>query len=210
MASSTLWTQDMELPTCKYWSNQRSNWAVSLVKNLEIFALIKWSIFSTKPSKIFSQITITCDDKDPPWINSKIKKLIQEINNTYRIYVLSNKNPQTSEKVNYLQNQLKLLTENNKERYYLRISKKVIDPMTSTKTYWSILKSLFNNKKIPFISPLFHQNKYVTDFKKKSELFDCFFAKQCSVINNSSELPSNILKKRQIFLFQQSHSLVMI
>ena len=104
-----------------------------MVKNLEIFALIKWSIFSTKPSKIFSQITITCDDKDPPWINSKIKKLIQEINNTYRIYVLSNKNPQISEKVNYLQNQLKLLTENNKERYYLRISKKVMDPMTSAK-----------------------------------------------------------------------------
>ena len=125
-----------------------------MVKKLEIFALIKWSIFSTKPSKIFSQITITCDDKDPPWINSKIKKLIQEINNTYRIYVLSNKNPQISEKVNYLQNQLKLLTENNKERYYLRISKKVMDPKTSAKTYWSILKSLFNNKKIPFISPL--------------------------------------------------------
>ena len=70
-----------------------------------------------------------------------------------------------------------------------------MDPMTSAKTYWSILKSLLNNKKIPCIPPLFHQNKYVTDFKKKAELFSCFFAKQCSVINNSSELPSNILKK---------------
>ena len=67
--------------------------------------------------------------------------------------------------------------------------------MTSTKTYWSILKSLLNNKKIPCIPPLFHQNKYVTDFKKKAELFNCFFAKQCSIINNSSKLPSNIWKK---------------
>ena len=97
--------------------------------------------------------------------------------------------------MNYLQNQLKLLTESNKERYYLRIFKKLMDPMTSAKTYWSILKSLLNNKKIPCIPPLFHQNKYVTDFKKKAELFNCFFAKQCSIINNSSEPPSSIWKK---------------
>ena len=42
---------------------------------------------------------------------------------------------------------------------------------------------------------LFHQNKYVTDFKKKIELFNFFFAKQCSIINNSSELPFNLCKK---------------
>ena len=48
---------------------------------------------------------------------------------------------------------------------------------------------------MPCIPPLFHQNKYVTDFKKKAELFNCFFAKQCSIINNSSECPFNLCKK---------------
>ena len=72
------------------------------------------------------------------------------------------------EKEKYLQNQLKLLTETNKERYYLTIYKKLMNPMTSTKTYWSILKSLLNNKKIVCVPTLFHQNKYVTDFKKKA------------------------------------------
>ena len=71
-----------------------------------------------------------------------------------------------------------------------------MDPMTSAKTYWSILKLLLNNKKIPCIPPFFYQNKYVTDFKKKAELFNCFFTKQCSVISNPSELTSNILKKK--------------
>ena len=70
-----------------------------------------------------------------------------------------------------------------------------MDPVTSAKTCWSILKSLLNNNKIPCIPPLFHQNKYVTDLKRKTELFNCFFAKQCCIINNSSELPSNIYKK---------------
>ena len=77
----------------------------------------------------------------------------------------------------------------------MRNSKKLMDPMTSAKTYWSILKSMLNNKEIPCIPPLFHQNKYVTDFKKKVELFNSFFPKQCSIIINSSELPSNIWKK---------------
>ena len=36
-----------------------------------------------------------------------------------------------------------------------------MDPMTSLKTYWSILKTLLNNKKTPCIPPLLQDNKYV-------------------------------------------------
>ena len=98
-------------------------------------------------SNYITHESITCDDRDPPWINNKIKQLIQKINNAYRIYILINKNPQIFEKVKHLQNQLKLSTEGKKEIYYLRISKKLMDPMTSAKTYCSILKSLLKNKK---------------------------------------------------------------
>ena len=55
----------------------------------------------------------------------------------------------------------------------------------------TLLKRFFNNKKIPLIPPLFHGNKYVTDFKKKTELLNSFFVKQCFLISNSSELPLN-------------------
>ena len=51
------------------------------------------------------------------------------------------------------------------------------------------------NKKIPCIPPLLQNNKYVTDFKKKAKLFNLFFAKKCSKIDNSSERPLNFLKK---------------
>ena len=34
--------------------------------------------------------TVTCDDRDPPWINKNIKQLIQEKSNTY---ILNDKNP---------------------------------------------------------------------------------------------------------------------
>ena len=58
-----------------------------------------------------------------------------------------------------------------------------------------MLKLLLNNQKIPCIPPVFHQNKYLADFEKKADLFNCFFAKQCSIINYSSELPFNLCKK---------------
>ena len=62
----------------------------------------------------------------------------------------------------------------------------------NTKIYWTLLKRFFNNKKIPLSPALFQENEYVTDFKKKAELFNSFFAKQCSLISNSSELPLNL------------------
>ena len=50
------------------------------------------------------------------------------------------------------------------------------------------------NKKMPCISTLSHQGKYVIDFKKKAELFNFFFSKQCSIIQNSSKLPLTLSK----------------
>ena len=74
-----------------------------------------------------------CDEKDPPWFNSNIKQLIQEKNNTYKSYILSDKNPQIFDRMKSLQNQFQCLIEGNKESYYLGISEKLMDPVTSAK-----------------------------------------------------------------------------
>ena len=58
-----------------------------------------------------------------------------------------------------------------------------MDPVTSLKTYWSLLKTLLNTNKIPCIPPLLQENKCVTDFQKKAELFNLFFPNQCSKTN---------------------------
>ena len=69
--------------------------------------------------------------------------------------------------------------------------------LTSTKTYWSILKSFLNNKKIPCIPPPFHQNRYIIKYKDKSGLFNNFFANQCSPVKNSNVLPSVLFKRTE-------------
>ena len=75
-----------------------------------------------------------------------------------------------------------------KNEYMLRMSKKLNDPSTAPKSYWSILNWFLNNKKIPSIPPIFHKDKVISDFKEKASLFNSFFASQCIPVSNSSVL----------------------
>ena len=58
--------------------------------------------------------------------------------------------------------------------------------------YWFQLNFFLNNRKTPVIPPLFHSNKFVSDFKEKAELFISFSAKKCSLIKNDSKLPPRL------------------
>ena len=78
----------------------------------------------------------------------------------------------------------------SKQNYYSRMSTKLTKFHKSSKAYWSLLKTFLNNKKIPLIPPLYHQGGFITNFKVKAELFNSFFASQCSLIKNDSKLPS--------------------
>ena len=82
-----------------------------------------------------------------------------------------------------LQNTVKELSElisARKNDYNLHLANKLIDSTTSSKTYWSILKTFYNGRKIPIIPPLLINDKLETDFKKKAHHFNAFFASKCT------------------------------
>ena len=64
---------------------------------------------------------------------------------------------------------------NAKWYFCSRLSKQLISSRVSPYVHWSILKTFLNNQKIPCIPPLFQENKFITDFKEKSEIFKVFF-----------------------------------
>ena len=76
-----------------------------------------------------------------------------------------------------LQNKLNDLIDTPKRQYCTRISRKLIDPTTSAKAYWSTLKRCLNDKKIPCMPPFFHDNKFIIVFKEKAKTFNSFFSK---------------------------------
>ena len=51
------------------------------------------------------------------------------------------------------------------------------------------------NNKIPCIPLIFHDNRFVTNFKENAELFHSFFSKQCSITDNGREILSFIHTK---------------
>ena len=139
--------------------------------------------------------TIIFDDRDPPWIKKDIKQLILDKNHAYKSYICNDKSLQFFNQFQFLQTRLSSLIEESKNQYYTRLSHKLLDPKTSQKSYWSILKTFLNNKKIPCIPPLLHQDKFVTDFKEKANIFNNFFANQCCIVSNNSELPVILTRK---------------
>ena len=94
-----------------------------------------------------------------------------------------------------LQNTIKELSElisTRKNDYNLHHANKLIDSTTSFKTYWSILKTFYNGRKIPIIPPLLINYKLETDFKKKAHHFNAFLASKCTPLINNSVVPDSV------------------
>ena len=77
-----------------------------------------------------------------------------------------------------------------KKDYILKMIENLADSNTSPKTYWTILNRLLYIKKLSIIPPLIVIGKLVSDFCKKANMFNNFFASIYTLIDNASYLPS--------------------
>ena len=94
--------------------------------------------------------------------------------------------------LNKLSEDLTNAITNSKLAYYRRIASKLNEPNSAPETYWSILKSSVNGKKIPLIPPILVKDQLVTNFLEKANLFNGFFTQQCNTIENDSTLPNDL------------------
>ena len=126
-------------------------------------------------------------NRDPPWMNEKIKQLIKnklyfknKETNTMNHAILSNITLDLSNAISF-----------SKAKYHERLAIKLNDPITAPKTYWAILKTFVIGSKIQLIPHLLANNEFVTDFLDKASLFNDIFRKQYRPITNDSSLPNN-------------------
>ena len=93
--------------------------------------------------------TVLCADRDPPWINSNIKGLIQETNIAKKCYLRNNKDIQLFQRFQCMQNLLTatIAQKKKKKKFYSQLSTKLMDRTVSPKAYRSILKTFLYNKK---------------------------------------------------------------
>ena len=134
---------------------------------------------------------ITIDDKDPVWMNDIIKSKIKTKNLFFKQYIQNGRFEDDYVFLEALITDINELISSTKNLYYENLAKKLNNPLLQAKTYWSVLKTFCNEKKIPLIPPLLVDNNFVTDIQTKANIFNKFFAQQCTPLENSSVLPVN-------------------
>ena len=120
-------------------------------------------------------------------LNCKIKSK----NKTFQQYFKNGRKITDFESVDKEAAELSEMIPNRKEKYFYDLSLKLNNPQTSPKTYWSIIKSCYNGRKIPIIPLLLVNGKIITNFKEKANLFNNYFSCQCNPLPNDSKLPEN-------------------
>ena len=121
------------------------------------------NIFSNYiPSKF-----VTIDDKDPPWMRKRIKNKIFKKSYIYKSYISNGKTAIGYQKLHDIGSEISQMISKRKKEYYDQLSKKLNDPLTSSKTYWSILKTFCSGTKIPLIPSIIIDNKAITNLEKR-------------------------------------------
>ena len=122
-------------------------------------------------------------------MNESIKKRIMAKKHACKSFNANKKNYDAYLKLQTISTELSEMILKRKKDYYCALSDKLNDPHTSAKSYWSILKTLYNGKKILLIPPILISNKLALNFKEKANHFNAFFASQCTPVPNNSTLP---------------------
>ena len=130
-------------------------------------------------------------------MNEIIKSKIKTKNLLFKQYIQNERFESDFVFLQALITEINELISSTRNVYYENLAKKLNNPLLQIKTYWSILKTFYNEKNISLIPPLLADNHFVTDIQTKANIFNTFFAEQCTPLNNSSVLPVN-----QTFLTQ--------
>ena len=78
------------------------------------------------------------------------------------------------------------------------MSAKLDNPKTVPKTYWSTTNKFLSNKKTPIVPPILVNGELVSDFEQEANLFNNYFASQCTPIKTGSKLPNFSYKTQKL------------
>ena len=79
--------------------------------------------------------TILCNDEDPPWFNNEIRNILTMKNKIFEQYIANGKSQTDYERLQLISNSLTETMRSSKEKFYCKLSTKLANPFTSSKTY---------------------------------------------------------------------------
>ena len=121
-----------------------------------------------------------------------IRTAIEMKGNAYKEYIRSGLRHNYYVRLENLTTELSNLIRDTETEYHGKLAAKLVNPSTSAKTYWSILKTFANGRKVPVIPPLLINSEFISKFKTKANYFNRFFNQQCTAIFTDSSTPSSV------------------
>ena len=163
------------------WKQAFSNSSVN--ENVRFFGETLKNIFSNYiPNR-----RIKIDYRKPKWMTPKILAVLKKRSKLLKKYYVNLSMISKEERNSYSKYCFEIITD-TKDKFLIRLSVRLDDPNTSTKSYWSNINNFLNNKKILTILSLLFNGNLISDLKK-ANLFNSYFSSQCILIDTSGKLP---------------------
>ena len=152
----------------------------------EVFTETIYSILSSYiPNKV-----VKCNDKDAPWVTAEVKTAIRRKHRVYKKFLQRGRREEDWIRVKDVRKETSNIIIDAKEKYYLKLGRKLSDPSKGIKTYWTALNKLMNKKSIAGIPPILENGILVTNVDIKANILNDFFVQQCSEISTGSTIPN--------------------
>ena len=123
---------------------------------------------------------IKCDYRQPPWMTDSIKNKLKKRAKLTKKHFKCSKKESDLIQITALSNECTKTILEAKEKYIRHLSQKLSDSSTEPKTYWKTINHFINNEKTSVIPHSLVNDKTISNFSEKVNLFNKFFASQCT------------------------------
>ena len=130
-----------------------------------------------------------------PWITPLIKRFLRKKNRAFKSFVKKGHPEDLFEGIQNMIAEGSRLIEEAKHAYFAKVGRKLSDPSTGTKMYWSLVNKILNKAKIPEIPLLLQNDIFILDFASKAQIFNDYFILQCTTLDTGSEIPCDLPEK---------------
>ena len=129
--------------------------------------------------------------KEPPWLTRNVRSYYNKYRKAYKNYINRGRPDNLATHISDMREHYAKLVSDAKNKYSLRLGNKLRDPSTGPKTYHSVLKNLMGDSKNTIIPPILENNIFICNSQDKANIFNTFFAKQCTTVQTDSILPAD-------------------
>jgi hypothetical protein len=157
----------------------RSYWHILLGQTDDINDMVHTltDIILNAATECIPNKTVKIRPKDKPGYTQQIDKMFKDCHRLHRKFKRT-RNLLHRQQYEDKRREAKKAFRNSKYHYYQNLTNKILNPETTTKSFWKLVKLTYGNKQCSGIPPLIENDTVITNDKDKAILLNEYFADQ--------------------------------